>query len=71
MGASSPTNLIAARCLIAMYVDKILWAGPSDQTVRRPTKFNLVIYFNAAKALGLRVPSSLIASADKSIKGVD
>jgi len=54
-----------------MYVDKILWAGPSDQTVRRPTKFNLVIYFNAAKALGLRVPSSLIASADKSIKGVD
>src|SRR5262249_61683274 len=62
-------NLVERLRLSASYVDRIVrGARPSDLPVQSSTKFELIINLKTAKALGLEVPTTLLARADEVIE---
>ena len=64
-GASLAENLRQA----ADYVDKILkGAAPGTLPIAQPTRFDLLINLNTAKALRLTIPPALLLRADEVIE---
>jgi putative ABC transport system substrate-binding protein len=67
MAYDSYTSGFVART--ATYVDKILkGANPADLPVEQPTRLELIINLRTARALGLILPSLLLARADEVIE---
>ena len=54
---------------VPYYVDKILrGAKPGELPIMQPTKFELVINRKAANSIGLELPASLLAAADRIVE---
>jgi putative ABC transport system substrate-binding protein len=66
---SVATTLLDAYRQVGVFTGQILkGAKPADLPVQRPTKLPLVLNLQAAKALGIEFPASLLTRADEVIE---
>jgi len=62
-------NLSESYRRLAYYVDRVhKGTPPSELPIERPTKFQTVVNLKTARALGLTLPDSILASADELIE---